>query len=175
MTVPIAAPQDLPNYRHARDIPDVVFLYAVALCQDPRAGGGWHWAMRDDVTRVLGGLDRQAPVRSDEVPGVPWKVVLAKFRRVNKRGLVDGCDCGCRGDFELTTKGRLLLADAVIAATDAYIASVDCMLGFPAYIDHDRLLAEWNSAKYSMIHQCGLVLSAVSGAATEHDYYGVTR
>lgn len=103
---------DWTSFCHARDITDLAFLRAVEQCQDPRPGGGWHWAMRDDVTRVLGGLDRNAPVRSDEVPGVPWKVVLAKFRRVNKRGLVDGCDCGCRGDFELTGKGRELLAQS---------------------------------------------------------------
>lgn len=99
----------MPDYRHARDIPDIEFLRAVAQCQDRDYWGGYHWAVRDDVTRVLGGLARNANVPSDEVPGVPWKVVLAKFRRVRDRGLVDGCDCGCRGDFELTPLGRALL------------------------------------------------------------------
>ena len=99
----------MADYRHARDIPDIVFLQAVAQCQDPDPHGGWHWALRDDVTRALGGLDRAASVSSDEVPGVPWKVVIAKFRRVNQRGLAGGCDCGCRGDWYLTDKGRQLL------------------------------------------------------------------
>lgn len=100
------------DYHHARDIPDVTFLRAVARCQeaDPRMPNGWRWALRDDVTRVLGGIPPDANVSSSEVPGVPWKVVLAKFRRVRDRGLVDGCDCGCRGDFELTEAGRELLA-----------------------------------------------------------------
>lgn len=34
------------------------------------------------------------------------KLILAKMRQLMKRGLVDGCSCGCRGDFEITTKGE---------------------------------------------------------------------
>lgn len=34
------------------------------------------------------------------------KLILAKMRQLMKRGLVDGCDCGCRGDFEITNKGE---------------------------------------------------------------------
>jgi hypothetical protein len=135
-------------------------------------GGGW--ALRDDVTRVLGGLDRNAPVRSDEVPGVPWKVVLAKFRRVKKRGLVDGCDCGCRGDFELTSKGRELLFDALIAETDAYLAAVEVFINV-AGVDNDKLTAIWKGIRHSVIHQVGLTATALSGAATELDYYGSVR
>lgn len=40
----------------------------------------------------------------------PEKLVLAKMRRLIQRGLVDGCGCGCRGDFVLTEKGAALLA-----------------------------------------------------------------
>lgn len=39
----------------------------------------------------------------------PFKVVLAKMRSLIKRGLVDGCDCGCRGDFTITEKGAIFL------------------------------------------------------------------
>jgi hypothetical protein len=35
-------------------------------------------------------------------PGTPPKVALAKIRAMIKKGLVDGCGCGCRGDFNLT-------------------------------------------------------------------------
>ncbi len=34
------------------------------------------------------------------------KLVRAKMRSLIDRGLVSGCACGCRGDFELTSKGR---------------------------------------------------------------------
>ncbi len=37
--------------------------------------------------------------------GTPHKVALAKMRALYKRGFVGGCDCGCRGDFEITDKG----------------------------------------------------------------------
>src|SRR5687768_9713927 len=37
--------------------------------------------------------------------GTPDKLMLSKMRRLHKRGLVGGCPCGCRGDFEITDKG----------------------------------------------------------------------
>ena len=42
--------------------------------------------------------------------GTPSKLVLAKMRQLIKRGLVDGCGCGCRGDFEITAKGEAFLS-----------------------------------------------------------------
>lgn len=38
--------------------------------------------------------------------GVPWKVLAAKISKLIRRGYLDGCDCGCRGDWQLTNKGR---------------------------------------------------------------------
>ena len=35
----------------------------------------------------------------------PEKLVLAKMRQLIRRKLVDGCGCGCRGDFVITDKG----------------------------------------------------------------------
>ncbi len=84
-------------FRHARDIPDEVFLDAV------RAATRGPWATRWDVEAALAGL----PVPRDfdanrDIPGVPPKVVLAKARRLINRGLLWGCACGCRGDFQIT-------------------------------------------------------------------------
>jgi hypothetical protein len=39
-------------------------------------------------------------------PDVPDRLLLAKMDGLIRRGLVDGCTCGCRGDFVLTAKGR---------------------------------------------------------------------
>lgn len=36
----------------------------------------------------------------------PVKLQLAKMKQLIKRGLADGCTCGCRGDFEITDKGK---------------------------------------------------------------------
>lgn len=44
-------------------------------------------------------------VSSAMPPGLPDKLQLSKMRNLIKRGLVAGCDCGCRGDFEITNKG----------------------------------------------------------------------
>lgn len=39
-------------------------------------------------------------------PDAPFKVIAAKLSKLLRRKLVTGCDCGCRGDWELTAKGR---------------------------------------------------------------------
>lgn len=36
----------------------------------------------------------------------PGKVALAKMGALIKRGLVNGCTCGCRGDFCITERGK---------------------------------------------------------------------
>lgn len=108
-TGPLAIPP-VPEggYRHARDIPDAVFLRAVEMASG-LYGDRVLPATRWNVEQVLAG--RLPLPRSDfeDIPGVPPKVVLAKFRRVHGRRLVSGCDCGCRGDFQLTPKGELML------------------------------------------------------------------
>jgi len=45
-------------------------------------------------------------VRDAMPPGTPEKVAYAKMRSLIRKGLVDGCVCGCRGDFELTARGH---------------------------------------------------------------------
>jgi hypothetical protein len=42
-------------------------------------------------------------------PNAPEKVFLAKMKRIIARGLSRGCDCGCRGDYEITDKGLALI------------------------------------------------------------------
>lgn len=41
---------------------------------------------------------------------IPEKVVHAKLSACLRKGYLTGCDCGCRGDFEVTPKGRELIA-----------------------------------------------------------------
>ncbi len=45
----------------------------------------------------------------ERYPDVPPKVVAAKLSKLLRRRLVTGCDCGCRGDWELTARGSALL------------------------------------------------------------------
>lgn len=90
----------------AKDIPDVAILEIVARKTSTRMPDSSHdypFATMFDVE----------PHFSDW----PWKVVHAKVRALIRRGLLDGCDCGCRGDWSLTEKGRVFLAQAEPAAT----------------------------------------------------------
>ena len=99
----------------AKDIKDGDALAAVLKCMDhPLTGlaflpysikevmqGYWHGPANIwDVTEEL---------------GFPEKVVLAKMKALERRGLIGGpgcCTCGCRGDFELTKAGEGFLGNA---------------------------------------------------------------
>ncbi len=73
----------------AKDIPDEDFIAAVAVVSQRTAAAWGHkdaWANRFDVAEEL---------------GFPEKVVLAKAKAIIKKGRMDGCTCGCRGDFDL--------------------------------------------------------------------------
>lgn len=54
-------------------------------------------------------FDNPNSVRHAMPKHVPGKLVLAKMRQMMRRGFVSGCDCGCRGDFEITNKGMKAL------------------------------------------------------------------
>lgn len=41
-----------------------------------------------------------------EREGWPWKVANAKLRKMERRGLVDGCPCGCRGDWTILEQSQ---------------------------------------------------------------------
>lgn len=64
------------------DIPDEAFLAAVQAVHN--STGMWAY-----VHQLAEALD------------VPHKLVLSKARRLINRGVLDGCACGCRGDFEI--------------------------------------------------------------------------
>jgi predicted transcriptional regulator len=50
----------------------------------------------------------------------PEKVMHAKMRALYRRGLVGGCDCGCRGDWEITDKGLELIGQQRIKPYSGY-------------------------------------------------------
>lgn len=49
--------------------------------------------------------------------GTPGKLQYAVMRNLISKGLVDGCCCGCRGDFVLTAKGVELVSTTERKAT----------------------------------------------------------
>ncbi len=66
----------------AKDISEESFLAEVDLfCKEnPSYCGAIYWQMAKKM-------------------GVPKKVILAKAKSLIRRGIIDGCACGCRGDF----------------------------------------------------------------------------
>lgn len=44
--------------------------------------------------------------------GINENLILAKMKMLIRRGLVEGCTCGCRGDFVITEKGEKFINDS---------------------------------------------------------------
>lgn len=57
------------------------------------------------------GFDNSVRYAMPDGFNLPDKLVLAKMKILIKKGYVDGCGCGCRGDFEITQKGIDLLRE----------------------------------------------------------------
>lgn len=80
-----------------KEIPDVPILeFLISL-----NGRSANWYIAEDGTPW-----NNWSVLNAMPPETPHKVAHAKMRKLIMRGLVDGCPCGCRGDFEITDKGR---------------------------------------------------------------------
>jgi len=73
-----------------KDIPDRPILEMLA--KNPEQWHNWYFGNDFDVGKAM-------PV------GTPEKLVLSKMQMMIRRGVVDGCPCGCRGDFVITEKG----------------------------------------------------------------------
>lgn len=82
----------------AKDIPEEPILRYLADMPATRTAARW-CPVSDETPTIM------AAVPS----GTPEKVALAKMHALIRRGLVDGCACGCRGDFTITDKGRSLM------------------------------------------------------------------
>lgn len=70
----------------AKDLDEAAILGMLQATPDTRRT---HWALAGVGERVYDATH----------PRAPEKVLLAKLRAMKKRRLVDGCACGCRGDW----------------------------------------------------------------------------
>lgn len=132
----------------AKDIDDVFFLRCVdwcSMCPEPPStlhgvsNPGYypldnfpHWAFTWNLDYLM--------------PMFPSEVILAKASALIRRGLLTGCDCGCRGDFELTEAGRSAIRSA----------GFDLFQDGPAAaerLDLERRLAcvDWSTARYEVL------------------------
>jgi hypothetical protein len=75
----------------AKDISDAVMLAALEATRG--LNGAPAWSSLFDVQAHMG--------------NVPPKIVLSKIRSMIKRNLLQGCGCGCRGDFSLWDASRV--------------------------------------------------------------------
>jgi hypothetical protein len=73
----------------ASDISDAEALGAVRAVRGRY--GVPEWAVAQDVY--------------DHLAQYPWKVVRAKVASLIRRGIMGGCTCGCRGDYEIAGEG----------------------------------------------------------------------
>lgn len=75
-----------------KNIPTISILKFLA--ENPDRWHNWYFMNEKDVRHAMpNGFN------------IDEKLVLAKMRVLIKKGLVDGCPCGCRGDFTITQKG----------------------------------------------------------------------
>lgn len=81
----VAPPYQGVRLMKCSDLPDAMFLEAVRRA----APVGWHTASWWDTQGEL----------AADVGYVPGNLVRAKARKLIDRGLIDGCACGCRGNF----------------------------------------------------------------------------
>lgn len=77
----------------ARDIPDAPILAFLADLPPYENGQRRTWATWY--------RESNAAVQHAMPAGTPDKLALAKMRSMIRRGLIQGCPCGCRGDFRL--------------------------------------------------------------------------
>lgn len=73
-------PSDRIEGVKASDIAETAFLEAMVKVD--RGGGACWWILAEELK-------------------IPEKVVLAKARRLLRRGIISGCGCGCRGGWVL--------------------------------------------------------------------------
>lgn len=80
----------------AKDISEKPVLRFLFLLDQIRRLGTWRKNCETSVMKAM-------------PEGTPEKLARAKMRQLIKRGLVDGCPCGCRGDYRITEKGTAVL------------------------------------------------------------------
>lgn len=87
----------------SKDIPDrPVLKFLRDIMSEGYRCVGWH---------DLQPRDKYCPTVLDAMPpGTTEKLAHSKMQSLIDRGLVDGCCCGCRGDYELTDEGHQQLS-----------------------------------------------------------------
>jgi hypothetical protein len=95
------------------DIPDEPILKLLAEHQG-------YWTFWGDDNRLSWPSESMIYTISFPIENVPRKLIHSKWKSLIRRGLIGGCDCGCRGDFEITDKGLESLGQKRIRRYNGY-------------------------------------------------------
>jgi hypothetical protein len=74
----------------AKDVPEAVILHALS-----KRPGEWH--VQDGDGSIMPSITAEAP----ELAAFPPKVLRRKLGAMARRGIINGCECGCRGDWHV--------------------------------------------------------------------------
>ena len=98
-----------PSHQWLNDGPQV---YLIATHRKPKAADIDGLQLLHLIAHIYATENRPAQIwdLGPRYPYMPWRVVLAKLRRLAAAGYIEGCDCGCRGDWMITSKGAATLA-----------------------------------------------------------------
>lgn len=96
-----------------KDVDDRVILAGIVVAcalndrVRPLRYGRWESCSRWDLDFVLSGVPERVGVGPCDgyEPWLPHRLLMAKLDHMERRGLIDGCTCGCRGDFRVEPKG----------------------------------------------------------------------
>lgn len=86
-----------------KDIPTLPILQQLA-----RRNGRWHtvWNCSNECPAdTCCDCERTMPSLCHVMPGLDYRLRTAKMASLKRLGLVDGCECGCRGDWHILDKG----------------------------------------------------------------------
>ncbi len=96
-----------------KDIPEEPILRYLAGEVDGYEG----WPVMGLASRNRGddGCPDAGSILNAMPAGIPINLAMAKAYMMIRKGVIDGCTCGCRGDFEITEKGRAVIPVATSA------------------------------------------------------------
>lgn len=118
--------------KHISEIPILEFL----------EGLNGTWATWFPVKNEDGSFSKNSVMNA--VPsGTPEKVILSKMRSLIRRGLVDGCGCGCRGDFVLSEKGKEYLKKLQSPLTNPHFNAINTEMSNDQSPENSPSLEQW--------------------------------
>lgn len=131
------------------DITDEAFIFAIKHLREfhRNPADGYKSVTRWDLEEFL----------KIFYPEINWKLVTSKGRKLVRRGVLNGCYCGCRGDYELVEKSQRFFLNTWVIDEAVAIPYVELMskmreLRFPlSYAQEFDILRRTNKLSTSQV------------------------